>query len=101
MALTFTYFRKTSFSRDVLVYPADLDMRPKHGMPPHPTYYLDMGARRFQLLQSSTIGSLPVLTGKREGLLGRTAIIRGDGLISTARRSQVLSNAWTFVYMAD
>ncbi|KAJ1855915.1 hypothetical protein GGH12_005362 [Coemansia sp. RSA 1822] len=100
MDTTLTYFRKSAFSRDALVYSGDLDSQPAEGTLPFPIYYLDIGTRHINLCRNATQVTSPLLTGKQHGILGRTATIRGD-IISSAHRNGVLSNAWTFVYMAE
>ncbi|KAJ2498278.1 hypothetical protein GGH96_004427 [Coemansia sp. RSA 1972] len=100
MDTTLTYFRKSAFSRDVLVYTGDLDSQPAEGTQPYPVYYLDVGSRHINLCQNATQLTSPLLAGKQHGMLGRTATIRGD-FISTAHRNGAFSNAWTFVYMAE
>ncbi|KAJ2135147.1 hypothetical protein IW136_004384, partial [Coemansia sp. RSA 678] len=100
MDTTLTYFRKSAFSRDVLVYTGNLDTQPAEGTQPFPVYYLDVGSRHLNLCRDATQATSPLLACKQHGMLGRSATIRGD-IISTAHRNGVFSDAWTFVYMAE
>ncbi|KAJ2135435.1 hypothetical protein GGH17_002375 [Coemansia sp. RSA 788] len=100
MDTTLTYFRKSAFSRDALVYAGDLDTQPAEGTLPSPVYYLDVRSRHINLCRNATQVTSPLLACKRHGMLGRSATIRGD-ITSSAHRNGAFSNAWTFVYMAE
>ncbi|KAJ2162833.1 hypothetical protein GGF46_000397 [Coemansia sp. RSA 552] len=101
MATTFTFFKRKTLSRAVLVFPGELEDKPEIDSHIRPLYTIDSHTRHYTLLEHSADETHDVLSGKIEGLLGRSAVITGDCFLSTAKRSSIIKDGWKFVHMSD
>ncbi|KAJ1727138.1 hypothetical protein LPJ61_004736 [Coemansia biformis] len=101
MVETYTYFRRTKVSRDAVVYKGALEEMPNPETGPAPTYVAEMSFRTFALHENTDSGTRILLTGHYEGILGRSAVIKGDHLLSMAKEGGLFDDGWSFTYMAD
>ncbi|KAJ2776492.1 hypothetical protein H4R18_005641 [Coemansia javaensis] len=91
---------KSAFSRDVLVFEGEVEEQPAASAA---AYEIEMGWRAVALRRRARPGGQlqDVLGGVYEGVLGRSAVLRGEALVSTPRRIGVLVSGWSFTYGAE
>ncbi|KAJ2003721.1 hypothetical protein GGI04_002867, partial [Coemansia thaxteri] len=97
MARTLTLFNRSALSRGALVYSSDYKNRSEALASSTPLYEIDCKLKYIELRRTTATGSESLLKGKYGGLLHRSVELEGFGSMTTAKRTGIVKQGWSFV----
>ncbi|KAJ2447971.1 hypothetical protein EV183_005658 [Coemansia sp. RSA 2336] len=96
METSYSFFLKRLFSRSILVYPGELDAKPKST---NAEYMLKLSMRKVEMWNFNK--SKILLSSDVKESSSSAMVVRGENIVSTVETSRSSKKGCTFLYNAD